>query len=136
VEITVRLNLWSPTHKESVLATDPSLVERTLREVADEWSADLFLVKDAADVDEALEWMAISASHGRFLVTAAAGEDDYYDLVGDPTATGEAEDFAFGGQEAGWPWWKIVGADDAVAAALHYLETGELLTDRVWERQK
>jgi hypothetical protein len=136
VEITVRLHLWSPRHRESVLPAHAEVIEQTIREIASEWSADLFLVKDAAEVNSAVEWMGISASRGRYLVTAASDEDEFYDLIGDPTAVGEAEDFAYGGQEAGWPLRKIVDVDEAAAVAQHYLETGGLLADRRWERQK
>jgi hypothetical protein len=136
VEITVRLHLWSPRHKESVLPAHADVIERTIREIAREWSADLFLAKDAADVDSAVEWMGISASRGRCLVTAATAEDEFYDLIGDPAAVGEAEDFAFGGQEASWPLRKIVDVDEAAAVARHYVETGALLADRRWKRQQ
>jgi hypothetical protein len=136
VEITVRLTLWSPRHKERTLPADPSVVERTLRDIADEWSADLFLVKDAVDVGGAVEWMGISASHGRYLVTAAKGRDEFYDLIGDPAAAGEAEDFAYGGQEAAWPLRRLVSVDEAMAVARYYIETGRLRSDRLWQRQE
>jgi hypothetical protein len=96
---------------------------------------DLFFVKDAPNVDEAEQYLGMSASEGRYMVTAQTGPDSFYDLIGDPDAEGEEEDFCIGGQAAGWPRRKLVSVEDAVEVALRYLRHGRLAGGRVWEGQ-
>ena len=136
MKVAVWLTTWPlPERRDQRVAADAALVEKTIREIEGDWCADLFLVKDAPDVDEAEQYLGMSASEGRYMVTAQTGPDAFYDLIGDPDAEGEEEDFCIGGQAAGWPRRKLVSVEDAVEVALHYLRHGRLADGRLWERQ-
>ena len=100
MQVAVWLTTWPlPERRDQRVAANAALVEKTIRDIEGEWCADLFLVKDAPNVDEAEQYLGMSASEGRYMVTAQTGPDAFYDLIGDPDAEGEEEDSCIGGQD-------------------------------------
>jgi hypothetical protein len=129
---SIILDDWERSQRDQRIAVDPDAVEATIREIGPRWSADLFLLDGSDDVGNATRWLAVTASEGHYSVTAQLGEGGpWVTLVGDATAEGKV-DFAHGGQGGAWPRRLIVSADDAVAAARHYVLTAELLDPPRW----
>ena len=130
----VYLDDWDADARDKPIQPDPDVVEATIREIARRSCADLFLYQYAADVGSNRgRWLSVTASDGRFALTVQISEDEWAHLVGDASAEGEAE-FAHGGQPAEWPRRFLVGIDDAIAAARHYVVQADLLNPSRWSR--
>lgn len=82
-----------------------------------------------------IPWLAVSTSRGMILVNAEPTLDDFYDLVGDASATGKVP-LVIGGQEAPYPRRLLVSVEQAKAAALKFFQTPTVDVERGgWERQ-
>ncbi|WP_327129987.1 Imm1 family immunity protein [Streptomyces sp. NBC_01727] len=76
--------------------------------------------------------LIIGVSRGCYMATAADGDGDWLELIGDPCATGEVE-LVVGGQSAGHPRRQLVTEEDAMAVAVEFTTTGELnFASRQW----
>ncbi len=79
--------------------------------------------------------MAVSFSSGKAAVMLTAGEDEFYDLVGDATVGGWTP-FVHGGQLAEHPSRHCVARPDAEVRVVDFLRSGACsLPDPRWERQ-
>jgi hypothetical protein len=82
-----------------------------------------------------IPWLAVSTSRGMISVSTQLGWDDFYDLVGDASAT-ETVPFVIGGQDAPFPRRLLVSVEQAEAAALEFFRTATVdVEGGGWERQ-
>jgi hypothetical protein len=129
--IEATLDDWDMDLRDQQVPAEPDAVEFTIRQVADRWSADLFLRVDPDETGESRRWLAITASNGLFSAIAQLDDGVWRQLSTNPERLGSV-DFAHGGQTGTWPRRFCVGVDEAVAAARHYVETGDLLDPSRW----
>src|SRR4051794_19209694 len=133
VAVFALLDDWDGNEQERAIASDAESVGRTIRELSEHESADVFLLKDGRDVTETNQWLSVAASQGRYAVIASLGEGRPASVLGDPAGVGEVS-FAFAGQFSSWPARFCVGVEDAVALARTFIESnGEFAEpDRWW----
>jgi len=78
--------------------------------------------------------LIVSLSSGDYAVLAATGEDDFFDLVGDPDAKGWAT-FNHGGQPANHPRRHFVTKKLLLEAVMAVLRDGKISDQHQWEKQ-
>lgn len=110
-----------------LIPSDPDAVEAVVREIADRWKAQVYLVVHSPVV----QWFCVVAASGKYRVTAELDDSGAWFLVGDASAEGEVE-FVHGGLPATVQRRFLVGIDAAVAAARHFTVNAELLDPSGW----
>jgi hypothetical protein len=131
---TVRATLerYTPTeHGTKPLPATLELVQEEIKKIENDWSTTIELASDETQV-------LITASRGGYAVFASVGEDQFFDLVGDPSSRGNAE-FVQGGQPAEHPRRHIVPKSLALKAAAAFFKqpTDPLrLGGLQWEKQE
>ncbi len=125
----LRLERWQGQREERELSPATAEVLRvTISDMADEKSATL-------SMEAGGRTLLVNASRGAFAVTALLGEDDFYDLVGDTSATGTLP-ILVGGQSTEYPRKYLVSVEQALVAALEFMHTGTVTVDGGrWDRQ-
>lgn len=135
----VSLEIWNNPSPKAI-KIEQSTLEKVIRSLSSEKCADL-LIDDVKDDSgdgfvEGFPTFIINACEGKYSVSALLDEDNCYDLVGDPAATGLI-DFLIGGQETPLPRKYLVSMEQAIAAANAYLEVGEaIITKYSWDSQQ
>jgi hypothetical protein len=129
--IEALLDDWDRGLRNQRVPSEPDSIETAIRRVAGRWSADLFLRVDPDTTGESKRWLAITASNGLFSAIAQLDEGVWRQLSTRPDLSGSV-DFAHGGQTGTWPRRFCIDLDEAVAAARHYVETGDLLDSSRW----
>lgn len=119
-------------HSEEDLGqADLRMLERLLTEHLFEWSTTFILRKHPGE-----RGLYVTISRGSLAVMTILEDDEFYDLVGDPTRTGWTS-FVHGGQESDHPSRQIVNVAQAVAAAREFVESGTIdVNDPRWEKQR
>jgi hypothetical protein len=80
--------------------------------------------------------LIVSASEGAFFVFAELGEDLFFNLLGDVSATEETE-MVVGGQLSDVPVRHLVTKEQAVEAAQEFIRTDTVdVSSGAWERQQ
>jgi hypothetical protein len=69
-----------------------------------------------------IPWLAVSTSRGMVAVSTEPTRDHFYDLVGDPSASGKVP-IVIGGQEGDYPRKLLVSVEQAEAAAMEFFRT-------------
>lgn len=118
-------------HGSEPLAPTLEAVQQEIKAIEKDWSTTIEMATDAAQ-------MMITASAGGYAVFASVGEDQFFDLVGDPSARGNAE-FVHGGQPAEHPRRHIVPLRLALEAAAAFFQqpTNPLHVGGLqWEKQE
>jgi hypothetical protein len=75
-----------------------------------------------------------SLSDGNCALLVMAGDDDFYDLIGDRDAKGWAT-FTHGGQPADHPRRHFVSQEKLLEAVMAVVHEGKLSSEHEWERQ-
>ena len=82
-----------------------------------------------------IPWLAVSTSRGMVAVSAEPTRDHFYDLVGDPSASGKVP-IVIGGQEGDYPRRLLVSVEQAEAAAMEFFRTATVdVEGGSWEPQ-
>jgi immunity protein Imm1 of predicted polymorphic toxin system len=82
-----------------------------------------------------IPWLAVSTSRGMVAVSAEPTRDHFYDLVGDPSASGKVP-IVIGGQEGDYPRRLFVSVEQAEAAAMEFFRTATVdVEGGSWEPQ-
>lgn len=110
-----------------LIPSDPDAVEAVVREIADRWKADVYLVVESPD----FKWLGVHAASGKYTVIAQLDDSGAWFLLGDANAEGEVE-FVHGGLPATVPRRFIVNIEVAVASARHFTVNAELLDPSRW----
>lgn len=130
VHPTLLLQRWGggADEERALSPASAEVLTAAMRSMRDDLSAIL-------TIEAASGSLIVSASRGRFTVTALLGEDNTFDLVGDAAATGTVA-FVLGGQEIAYPRRYLTGGEAAQAAAREFFHTGTVrLEGGHWERQ-
>jgi hypothetical protein len=130
VQVTARVAVWSGRTKtdRALGRLDNETLARTLRKIAGAGSACLTL-EAGPEIS-----LIVGASQGAYCATAVLGDDEFYDLIGDPAATGEVE-FGLGGQRVPYPRRLLVSLEQALSAAVEFAATGTVDTSTArWVR--
>jgi hypothetical protein len=99
-----------------------------LDRLTEHWSTSIQLARDS-------QRLVLAASSGLFALTAMLGEDDFYDYVGSPDATGWTP-FVHGGQPAEHPRRHCVRLEDVRRILLAFIRGQDIdRMDSRWERQ-
>lgn len=125
----LRLERWQGLHEERELSPATAEVLRvTISNMADEKSVTL-------SVEAEGRALLVNASRGAFAITALLGQNDFYDRVGDTSASGTLP-LLIGGQSTEYPRKYLVSVEQALVAALEFMHTGTVTVDSgKWDRQ-
>jgi hypothetical protein len=132
VERVVVLENWEPAYERRELSlTDPKMLGEAIQSMGDQEST--MLTIEAERLVGRGRALIVGASKGAFTATALLSRDDFYDLVGDPAATGTVP-LKLGGQEAPFPRRLLVRVEQAEAAALEFFRSATVdVEGRSWE---
>jgi hypothetical protein len=133
VNITLTLRAFNPHSRsgedvQSVTITpSPEALDGALRRLRGDGTADLILEHQGRR-------LYVAGGPERFNVLADLGDDQFYDMIGDPSLRGW-HPLLLGGQLTPTPQRHLVSLDDARQAALTFLEQGTVPISSRWERQ-
>jgi hypothetical protein len=132
----VVLENWEPSYERRELSlTDPETLSEAIRSMGDQESTTLTIEAERGSLEGGGRALIVGASKGAFTATALLGRDDFYDLVGDPAATGKVL-IKLGGQEAPFPRRLLVSVEQAEAAALEFFRAATVdVEGGSWEPQ-
>jgi hypothetical protein len=138
-EQSLRLERQNP-YDERKLPASLAMLEETIQAMATERDAILSISDADKETDEGLEEgppaLLIGASGGSYTATALLGEDDFFDLIGNPAAIGMVT-LMLGGQERPYPKKYLVTMEQALKIALGYFERGAISLDlNEWDSQQ
>jgi hypothetical protein len=133
VNITLMLRAFNP-HSQSgedvqsvTITPSPEALDAALRRLPGDGTADLVLEHEGRR-------LYVAGGPERFNVLADLGDDQFYDMLGDPSLRGW-HPLLLGGQLTTTPQRHLVSLDDARQAALTFLEQGTVSISSRWERQ-
>ncbi len=129
ISATIERHDTDNRHSISALVRlQPASAINLLASIREDWSTSVRLKGESQE-------LIISSSNGSFVVFAKLGGDEFYDLIGDETATGWTE-FVHGGEPAHHPRRHCVTENLAQAVTEAFLEIGKVdISANNWERQ-
>jgi Immunity protein Imm1 len=133
VNITLTLRAFNPHSRSGedvqgvTMTPSPEALDGALRRLRGDGTADLILEHQGRR-------LYVAGGPERFNVLADLGDDQFYDMIGDPSLRGW-HPLLLGGQLTPTPQRHLVGLDDARQAALTFLEQGTVPISSRWERQ-
>jgi Immunity protein Imm1 len=133
VNITLTLRAFNPHSRSGedvqgvTMTPSPEALDGALRRLLGDGTADLILEHQGRR-------LYVAGGPERFNVLADLGDDQFYDMIGDPSLRGW-HPLLLGGQLTPTPQRHLVGLDDARQAALTFLEQGTVPISSRWERQ-
>jgi len=133
VNITLTLRAFNP-HSQSgedvqsvTITPSPEALDAALRRLRGDGTADLVLEHEGRR-------LYVAGGLERFNVLADLGDDQFYDMLGDPSLRGW-HPLLLGGQLTPTPQRHLVSLDDARQAAMTFLAQGTIPISSRWERQ-
>jgi hypothetical protein len=133
VNITLTLRAFNPHSRSGedvrsvTITPSPEALDAALRRLRGDGTADLVL-------EHRDRRLYVAGGPERFNVLADLGDDQFYDMLGDPSLRGW-HPLLLGGQLTPTPQRHLVSLDDARQAALTFLEQGTVPLSSRWERQ-
>jgi Immunity protein Imm1 len=133
VNITLTLRAFNPHSRSGedvssvTITPSPEALDGALRRLRGDGTADLVLEHQGRR-------LYVAGGPEQFNVLADLGDDEFYDMIGDPSLRGW-HPLLLGGQLTPTPQRHLVSLDDARRAALTFLEQGTIPLSSRWERQ-
>jgi hypothetical protein len=133
VNITLTLRAFNPHSRSGedvssvTITPSPEALDGALRRLRGDGTADLVLEHQGRR-------LYVAGGPERFNVLADLGDDQFYDMIGDPSLRGW-HPLLLGGQLTPTPERHLVSFADARQAALTFLERGTMPLSSRWERQ-
>ena len=133
VNITLTARAFNPRSRSGedvwteTITPSPETLDAALRRLRGDGTADLMLEHQGCR-------LCVAGGPDRFNVLADLGDDQFYDLIGDPSLRGW-HPLLLGGQLTPTPQRHLVPLEDALQAALTFLEQGTVPISPRWERQ-
>lgn len=135
--LIINLESWNPSYSQKIIESEQSKLESAIHSIESEASASIVITNARNHTDDGLiegpPTFIVSASRGKYAVSAILDEDKSYDLVGDPLATGWIN-FTIGGQEASYPQKYLVSIELAIEVAIDYMNMGSYsIKKHIWD---
>ena len=133
VNITLTLRVFNPHSRSGedvrsvTITPSPEALDGALRRLRGDGTADLVLEHQGRR-------LYVAGGPERFNVLADLGDDQFYDMIGDPLLRGW-HPLLLGGQLTPIPERHLMHFADARQAALMFLEQGTMPISSRWERQ-
>jgi hypothetical protein len=133
VHITLTLRAFNPYSRSGedvrsvTITPSPEALDGALRRLRGDGTADLVLEHQGCR-------LCVAGGPEQFNVLADLGDDQFYDMIGNPLLRGW-HPLLVGGQLTPTPQRHLVSLDDARQASLTFLQQGTVPLSSRWERQ-